>query len=313
MAKKEIKEITELAGVGPVLAEKLREAGYGEMINIATGSVNELKELTGMAETVVRRLIKEAMDNLNMGFTDGVKEAKRMEKIFHIPLGSKQVDEMMKGGFESGSITECYGEFGSGKTQMSHQLAVNLHVQDPKAITVYIDTENTFKPDRIIEMAEAKELNPQKVLKNIKIVRAFNTDHQMLMAEKIFDMITEDKLPVKLIIIDSLMAHFRSEFPGRATLSERQQKINKHMGSLKKLATIYNIIVYVTNQVTIDPGMMFGDPTKPIGGHIVGHNSQYRLYLRKGKKGSRVAKLVDAPHLADAEAVFNITEGGIVD
>ena len=149
-------------------------------------------------------------------------------------------------------------------------------------------------------------------MKNIKIARAFNSDHQMLVAEKVEDLIKEG-LPIKLIIVDSLTAHFRADFVGRGTLSERQQKLNKHMHVLMKLAAQYNICVYVTNQVMSRPDVFFGDPTAAIGGNIVGHNSQTRIYLRKGKKGSRVAKLIDSPHLPDSECVFMVTDKGIED
>jgi len=95
--------------------------------------------------------------------------------------------------------------------------------------------------------------------------------------------------------------------------SDRQQRINKHMHALMKIADKYNIAVYVTNQVMAKPDQFFGDPTEAIGGHIVAHNSTYRLYLRRGKKGTRVAKMVDAPNMPEAEAIFIVTEDGIKD
>jgi DNA repair protein RadA len=61
------------------------------------------------------------------------------------------------------------------------------------------------------------------------------------------------------------------------------------------------------------PDQFFGDPTEAIGGHIVGHNSTFRIYLRRGKKGTRVAKLIDSPNMAENECSFQITEGGIID
>jgi len=109
------------------------------------------------------------------------------------------------------------------------------------------------------------------------------------------------------------MSHFRSEFVGRGTLSDRQQKLNKHMHDLLKLAENYNLAVYVTNQVMANPAVFFGDPTTAIGGHIVAHASSVRIYVRKGKKGTRVARVIDAPHIADSECAFRVTEGGIRD
>ena len=181
------------------------------------------------------------------------------------------------------------------------------------AIVVYIDTENTFRPERIRQIAEANGLDPEKVLEHIKVAKAYNSDHQMLLAEKVEDLITKEKLPVKLLIVDSLTAHFRAEFVGRGTLAERQQKLNKHMHTLLKIADVHNVVVYVTNQVMAKPDVFFGDPTEAIGGNIVAHNSTFRIYLRKGRKDTRVAKLVDSPSLPDNETVFRITEKGIED
>ena len=154
--------------------------------------------------------------------------------------------------------------------------------------------------------------NPEKVLKNIFVARAFNSDHQILLLDKITEMIKNGE-PIKLVIIDSLTAHFRAEFSGRGTLADRQQKLNKYMHNLMKLAEQHNLAIYVTNQVMTNPAQMFGDPTVPIGGNIIGHASTYRIYLRRGKKGSRVAKLIDSPNLPDSETIFYVTEAGISD
>ena len=165
---------------------------------------------------------------------------------------------------------------------------------------------------RIKQIAEKLGANPEKVLKNIFVARAFNSDHQILLLEKISEMIKEGE-PIKLLIIDSLTAHFRAEFAGRGQLADRQQKLNRYMHDLMKLAEQHNLAVYVTNQVMTNPAQMFGDPTVPIGGNIVGHASTYRIYLRRGKKGSRVAKLIDSPNLPDNETIFYITEAGVKD
>jgi DNA repair protein RadA len=208
---------------------------------------------------------------------------------------------------------ECFGEFGSGKTQVGHLLAVNCQKDNSDAVAVYIDTENTFRPERIKELANGAGLDPDNILKNIKVAKAYNSDHQMLLAEKVSDLIKGEDLKVKVVIVDSLTAHFRAEFIGRGTLAERQQKINKHMHTLLKLADMHNVCVYVTNQVQADPAQFFGDPTKAVGGHIVAHASTFRIYLRKGKKGSRVAKLIDAPNLPDGECNFFVETEGLRD
>ena len=212
--------------------------------------------------------------------------------MIKLKTGSKSFDELLGGGFETSAIVECFGEFGSGKTQIAHLLAVNCQKDDPTAVAVYIDTENTFRPERIKQLAEGAGVDPQKALSNIKVAKAYNSDHQMLLAEKVEDLIKNDKLNVKVLIVDSLTAHFRAEFIGRGTLAERQQKLNKVMAK---------------------PDTFFGDPTQAIGGHIVAHASTFRVYLRKGKKGSRVAKLIDSPNLADGECTFFVEEGGLKD
>lgn len=309
--------IEDLPGVGAATAEKLREAGYQNLMAIAVASPGELVETAGVGEAVARKMINTARNNLDMGFMSGEDLLKKREDIIRISTGSKAFDTMLNGGFESGGIVECYGQFGSGKSALAHQLAINgLGIDEagePHFYSIWVDSESTFRPERIKEICENNNLDPIKILQHIKVVRAFNSDHQMMCAEKIDDLITKDELKVKLIIVDSLMSHFRSEFIGRGTLADRQQKINKHMHTLMKLADTHNLCVYVTNQVMSKPDTFFGDPTAPIGGNIVGHNSQTRVYLRRGKADTRVAKLVDSPYLADGEAIFKICEKGIVD
>jgi DNA repair protein RadA len=305
--------IEDLPGVGAATAEKLRSAGYDTMIAIAVVSPGELVELAGVTEATARKIIQTARSSMKMGFVDGAELLKKRETIIKLPSGSKALDKLLGGGFETCAITEAFGEFGSGKTQIAHILAVNTIKMDPENIVVFIDTENTFRPERIIDLCKGAEIEPDEVLKNIKVARAYNSDHQMLLAEKVEDLIKNQGLKVKLVIVDSLTAHFRAEFIGRGTLAERQQKLNKHMHTLLKLADMYNLAVYLTNQVMAKPDIFFGDPTQAIGGHIVAHASTFRIYLRKGKKGSRVAKLIDSPNLPEGEAAFMVETPGLKD
>ena len=318
MAKEKVqKELTvsDLPGVGPSTAEKLAAAGIDTLLAVAVASLGNLVTESGVSESVGRKMIQAARDMLDMGFETADVILERRQAVNKIKTSSELFDEVMGGGFETGAITECYGEFGSGKTQVGHQLAVN--VQRPveegglNSKVIYIDTENTFRPERILQMAKKAGLDEESALKNIKIARAYNSDHQMLLAEKAEDLLKTGEY--KLLIVDSLTAHFRAEYIGRGTLSERQQKLNKHMHTLLKLADMYNCCVVVTNQVMAKPNVMFGDPTQAIGGHVVGHSSTFRIYLRKGKKGSRVAKLVDSPNLPESECMMFVTEGGLSD
>jgi len=310
--KKEVK-IEDLPGVGAATSEKLKAVGYLDLMSIAVATPGELIDATGMNQAAAKKVIAGARASLDMGFESGNEFLERRKSVIRISTGSQAFDTLLDGGFESGSITECFGQYGSSKTQIAHQLAVNVQKQFPGSYTVYIDTEATFRPERIIQFAKGAGLDPEETLKHIKVARAFNSDHQMLLAEKVEDLIKKEDLDVKLVVVDSLTAHFRAEFVGRGTLADRQQKLNKHMHVLSRVASINNHSVYVTNQVMSKPDMFFGDPTEAIGGHVVAHNSAFRIYLRKGKKGTRVAKLVDSPNLPDAEAIFMITSEGLKD
>ncbi len=311
--KKKAQTVTDLPGVGAATAEKLASAGYDNLMSIAIASPGELVDLTGTTEPVARKMIQAARSALDMGFETGIEVLKKRERVVKTVTGSAALDALMGGGFESGAISECFGEFGSGKTQIAHALCVNIQKADPTAVAVFVDTENTFRPERIKQLAVGAGLDPDTVLKNIRVAKAYNSDHQMLLVEKVEDLIKKDGLNVKLLVVDSLTAHFRAEFIGRGTLAERQQKLNKHMHMLMKVADTNNICVYVTNQVMAKPDMFFGDPTQAIGGHIVAHASTYRVYLRKGKKGTRVAKLIDSPGLPEGECGFFVDEAGIHD
>jgi DNA repair protein RadA len=313
--KGKINSILELPGIGPQSAEKLMQAGYKTLESIAVASPMELVEVAGVGEATAGKAILAARESLEMGFESADKIAKRRENIGRISTGSKELDNLIGGGVETQSITEVYGMYASGKTQWAFQLSVMTQLPKEKGglngNVLYIDSENSFRPERVIQIAKARGLDPDKTLKNIFVARAYNADHQMLLAEKAVEMIREKN--VKLIIVDSLTSQFRSEFIGRGMLADRQQKLNKHMHTLMKLAEMENIAVLVTNQVMSRPDILFGDPTAPIGGNIVGHNSKTRLYLRKAKENKRVAKLVDSPSLPDGEAIYSLTEKGIED
>jgi DNA repair protein RadA len=317
--KSAVKDMTlkDLPGVGPATVEKLEASGFTDLMSVATASPGQLVDAAGINQAAATRIIAVARNSLQMGFESGDEVLARRNKVIKLTTGVKAFDTLLGGGFETGAIIECFGQFGSSKTQIAHQMAVNVQLPKEKGgcegVAVYIDTENTFRPERIKDFAEGAGLDPKVVLSNIKVAKAYNSDHQMLLAEKVEDLIKNKGVNVKLVIVDSLTAHFRAEYIGRGTLAERQQKINRHMRTLSKLADTYNLCVYVTNQVMSRPDVFFGDPTEAIGGHIVGHNSTFRIYLRKGKKGSRVAKLIDSPSMPDGECTFMVESAGIKD
>jgi len=314
--KKSEHKITDLPGIGPAVATKLEGAGCTDLISIAVLSPAELSDISGVSEAVARKAIEAARKMLDLGFQDASEYIKKRAEVIKLSTGSENLNKLIGGGIETKAITETFGAYGSGKTQLAHVLAVTAQLPVEKGgaggKAVYIDTEGTFRPERIKQIAEGLGIDATKALHNILVARAFNSDHQMLLVDRIGELIKEGE-KIKLVIVDSLTSHFRAEFTGRGRLADRQQKLNRHMHNLARLAEQYNLAVYVTNQVMANPAVLFGDPTRPIGGHIVGHSSVFRLYLRIGKKSSRVAKLIDSPNLPEGEAIFYITEKGLVD
>jgi DNA repair protein RadA len=315
--EEEGKELTDLPGIGPAVASKLEKAGIYDLMGLAVSSPADLSDISGISEGVAKKAIIAARNMLDLGFQDGLEYAEKRKKNSFITTGSEEMDKLLGGkGIETRAITEAFGSYGSGKSQLGFTLAVNVQLPKEKGgangKAVLIDTEGTFRPKRIKQIAEGLGANPEKVLKNIFVARAFNSSHQMLLVDKIGEMIKNGER-IKLVIIDSLTAHFRAEYTGRGQLADRQQTLNRYIHSLIKLSEQYNLAIYVTNQVMSNPAIMFGDPTTAIGGNIVGHASQFRLYLRRGKKGSRVAKLIDSPNLPENECVFWITNAGIKD
>ena len=313
--KKYYRDLEDLPGVGEVTAEKLRATGYGEFSAIATANPHELAEAGGMGVESAKKAIEAAKTMVEIGFESADAVLERRKSIHRIKTGSQALDDLIGGGVETMAITEMYGKFSSGKSQLGFQLVVN--VQKPveegglAGTVLFIDTEATFRPERVVQLAEAQGMDPTTVLKNIQVARAENSDHQIILLERAEE--TIEKYNIKLIVVDSLTSHFRSDYIGRGALSERQQKLNKHIHTLQKLADKYNLAIYITNQVMDNPGILFGDPTTPIGGHVLAHMSTYRLYVRKSKEDKRIARLVDSPNMPEGEAVFRVTPKGLTD
>lgn len=308
--------VEDLPGVGPATAEKLKESGYEDLMAVAVASPSDIAEKCDIGEGIAQKIIQAARKLADVGgFETGLDVAERRKTVNKVTTSSKQFDELLGGGIETQAITEFFGEFGSCKTQFAHQLCVNVQRSEADGglggHALFIDTENTFRPERIIQMAEALGMDAQEALKKIHVARAFNSNHQMLLVERANEICRD--YPVRLVVVDSLTAHFRAEFVGRGMLADRQQKLNRHMHDLQRLGGLHNAAIIVTNQVSSNPESFFGDPTRPIGGHIVGHTSTFRIYLRKSKGGKRICRLIDSPHRPEGEAVVNISEQGIRD
>ncbi|MCL5407922.1 MAG: DNA repair and recombination protein RadA [Candidatus Thermoplasmatota archaeon] len=313
---KKPKEIEDLTGVGESIAQKLKESGYTDIMSLAVASPRDVADATDIGENIAAKIIMSARKAADIGnFESGDVLLEKRKEIKKLTSGSKALDDLLGGGIETAAITEFFGEYASGKTQIMHQLAVNTTLPLEKnglaGEVLFIDTENTFRPERIVQMAKHIELDPVEVLKKIHVARAYNSSHQILLVEKAYEL--TGKYPVRLLIVDSLTAHFRAEYTGRGTLAERQQLLNKHLHDLLRFGDIYNSAIAVTNQVAARPDVFFGDPTQSVGGNIVGHASTYRVYLRKSKGGKRIARLIDSPHLPEGEAVMMVSENGISD
>ena len=313
--KKKYEYLEDLPGIGPATAQKLHELGFHTVESLGTAAARELQS-AGIGEKKALEVIRIARSSLTVSFIRADELLKMRQNVLRLTTGSKTMNELIGGGIETQTITEFYGEYGSGKSQMCHQLCVNVQLPTEKgglnSGALYIDTENTFRTERIVQMAQHLGLVPEEVAKNIIVAEAFTSDHQMFLLDNADKIIKENG--IHLIIVDSLTSHFRSEYLGRGMLAERQQKLNKHMHKLVRLARAFNAAAVVTNQVMAKPDVFFGDAIHPIGGHIVAHTSHTRLYLRKSARGPvRIARLVSSSYLPEGERVFKITENGVED
>jgi len=314
-AKKTYGTIEELPGAGPSIASKLRELGFNTVESLAMATVRELVQ-AGIGEQKAFEVINAARSTSSLSFIRVDELAEKRQSVSRLTTGSKKLDVLLGKGVETQSITEFYGEYGSGKSQIAHQLCVNVQLPPEKGGldggALYIDTENTFRTERIAPMAEHVGLDADEAFKKIILAEAYTSDHQMFLLENADKVIKDNN--VRLIVVDSLTAHFRSEYIGRESLAERQQKLNQHMHKIIKLARAFNAVALVTNQVMASPDVFLDEAVRPIGGHIVAHTSHTRIFLRKARRGPvRIARLVSSPYLPEGECLFKITEDGIVD
>ncbi len=312
--------LNSLEGVGPVTTRKLSDAGIHNVMDLIVRGPVEISEITGMERDTADKIVNKARQHMVEGgmiakdFVSASEIYKHRQSIGKITTGTNCLDTLFDGGVETQALTEVYGEFGCGKTQFAHTMSVM--VQKTKAEggleggVLYIDTENTFRPERIVSIAQAHEMDPEKVLDNIIVARAYNSAHQTLILEEAGQVIKENN--IRLIVADSAVGLFRSEYLGRGTLSNRQQKLNHFVHLLSRIAETYNCAAIATNQVMASPDVFFGDPTRPIGGNVVAHTSTYRIYFKKsGKK--RIARMVDSPHHPEEETIFALGEAGVMD
>ena len=311
----ELLEADILKGVNASTIDKLRKAGYTSIQSVAVTPSKELAERSGMGLDTAIKVSTLAREMIDPGFISALEVLEKRKQMMKCSTGSNTLDSILGGGIETGAITELIGEFGSGKTQICYTLSVTE--QQPvvdhglNGNICVIDTEGTFVPERIMQIAQARGYEPIRILEKVIMARAYNSEHQTILIEHLPEICQAEN--VKLVIVDSIIGHFRGEYVGRGTLAERQQKLGHCLHSLLRLAEAFNIAVVVTNQVIATPDVVYGDPNKPAGGHVVGHACTHRVYLRKGKENTRIARVIDSPYLPEVKARFAITEKGVVD
>jgi DNA repair protein RadA len=313
-------DIADLPGVGPATKAKLESGGITTILDLAASTVNELVDNLNITEETAHNLVFEAQKllkekgYLEKDLVSAQELFMRRAKLLKCTTFSRNLDELLGGGIETQAVTEFYGEFGSGKTQICHTVCISAQLPMDKGglggPALYLDTESTFRPERVAQIASARELDVAEVLNNIHVAKIYNASHLELIVRAMGGLIQQNK--IKLVIVDSIISLHRAEFVGRGTLSERQQKLNAIMHRLKRVAEIYNVAIIITNQVQSAPDTFFGDPTKPAGGNIIGHASTYRIYLRKAGQ-ERKAIMIDSPMHPYGDTNFMVTESGITD
>ncbi|KAK9834052.1 hypothetical protein WJX81_005963 [Elliptochloris bilobata] len=312
-----IEKLQEL-GVAASDIKKLKEGGINTVESLAHSTKKELCAIKGISEAKVAKMQTEAWKVVPMGFTTATVIAEQRVEIVQITTGCKEFDTVLEGGFETGSITEIYGEFRTGKTQLCHTLCVTCQLPSDlgggEGKAMYIDTEGTFRPQRLMQIAERYGLNPNDVLDNVAYARAHNTDHQGQLLIAAASMMADSRFA--LIVVDSVTALYRVEYVGRGELAARQNSLGRFLRALQRLADEFGCAVVVTNQVVANPdgASMFAGPSlKPIGGNIMAHASTTRLWLKKGRGENRTCKIVSSPSLPERDATFAIGPEGVCD
>jgi DNA repair protein RadA len=311
----EVIEAGALEGVASTTVKKLHKAGLVTLEAIAVTPPREIVELTGMGVDTAIKVNTLARLQVDPGFVSASDLLETRKHMMKCKTGSHEFDRIMGGGIETGVITEFIGEFGSGKTQICYTLSVLAQRPSEEGglggRVCVIDTEGTFLPERIVQIAQSRGYDPQEILSNVLIARAYNSDHQIMLVKNLPQVCQEHD--IKLVIVDSMIGHFRGEYIGRGTLAERQQKIGGVLGNLLRVAEAFNLAVVLTNQVQAKPDQAYGDPNKPAGGHVMAHACTHRVYLRKGRANTRLVQVIDSPYLPEEKIRIAVTEAGICD
>jgi DNA repair protein RadA len=310
-------EIQDIEGIGPTTARKLKEAGIVSVMDLAVTSADELaveinasKESAAAFIIAAQKLLRDS-NVLEKEFITADVALEKRRSMLRCSTGSGALDDLLLGGIETQAVTEFYGEFGSGKSQICHTLCATARQPVESggldANTIYIDTEGTFRPERVQEIARSRGYDSTQILKSIAVCKVYNSSHLELIIKNLGKYV--DDFKAKLVVVDSVISLHRAEFAGRGTLADRQQRLNSMLHKVIRLSEIYNIAVVITNQVQSSPDTFFGDPTKAAGGNVLGHASTYRIYLRKSGE-NRIAKMIDSPYHPYSDVRFTVNERG---
>jgi DNA repair protein RadA len=313
-------EIHDIEGIGPSTTKKLREAGILSVMDLAVAGVEDLavdinstKDSAASFIMAAQKLLRES-NILEKEFITAEAALRKRRSLLRCSTGSGVLDELFLGGIETQAVTEFYGEFGSGKSQICHTLCITagqpVESGGLDSGVIYVDTEGTFRPERLEQIARERGVDPLHALKNVAVCKVYNSAHLELIVKNLGKYVDDYK--AKLVIIDSIISLHRAEFAGRGTLADRQQRLNSIMHKLLRIAEIYNIALVVTNQVQSAPDTFFGDPTRPTGGNVIGHASTYRVYLKKSGE-NRIARMVDSPYHPYGDVRFTVNEKGVDD
>jgi len=306
-------------GINVADVKKLKDAGFNTMLSVLGSMRKELVAIKGLSDQKIEKIIDASRKTTDSGFMTCSQFVEKTKIRFKLSTGASNLDDLLGGGIESCSITELFGEFRCGKTQICHALSVLAQLPSEmgghNGKVLYIDTEGTFRPERIRQICEGRQVPANVVMDNILYARCYTSEHLVqLLVEAIGHMVScADKFA--LVVVDSIMGIFRVDYSGRGELSERQQCLGRVMSKLQKLSEEFNIAVVITNQVMADPsgGAMSFMPAlpKPVGGHVLAHMSTTRLSLRKGRGEQRVCKIYDSPSLPEGDCVFEICNAGV--
>lgn len=313
-------KVMKVPELGPAAIEQLRDMGIEDVMSLAVANTIDVMMGCNKSRETVNKWIRNAEATLQANklmeksWMTGVEALQKRKEVKRITTGSKKLDGLLKGGIETKSITEFYGEFGAGKSQICHTLAVTVQSSPEQGgldgRVIWIDTEGTFRPERVEEIAIARNMDAVKMLENLHLFRPNSSAWLELIVRELPKYLKDKN--VRLVVIDSIISLHRSEFSGRGTLADRQQRISQIVHKLQKIAEFYKLAVVITNQVSTSPETMFGDPNKPTGGNIIAHASTYRISLKKSGE-NKIARMVDSPYHAYDDIKFTVDESGVTD